>query len=103
MKNIIKLGGVLTLILVFSSFSDISFSENIDNYFEADEQITIKENFKYLRATDDLNVLSTKDLINTIKEDSELKSVTSNSILTKRKSNSFNKHQGSFYRTYDLK
>jgi hypothetical protein len=105
MKFTIKIIGVLVMITLFSSFSEISEIGQKSPYSVQNDLFLMNENFKYELAIENLRLLNDHDLsqYNIKQENKELNTVTSTPILTKRKSKSYNKvYNGSFYKGYEL-
>lgn len=106
MKFFIKIISVLITILVLASFSEPAIINEREAYIGQNQMLSINETLKYELAIEDLSLLNNQKMgeSDTYLQNSEIETVTSKPILTKRKSKTFKSgYKGSFYKPYELK
>ncbi len=105
MKFVIKLFFALMMLIVTSSFSKINEKRSAFLFLEFPYEISVNTQLKFELATDNLNVLNNRKPQYKENKDQylELKSRSSYSVLSKRKSKSYrSKYNVSFYKSYKL-
>lgn len=105
MKVFVKVVGILLAIIIITSFSKMDKKKQNVQFLAQQHMLTIDDNFKYEMAIENLSLLNNQKILvlNTKDQEMQSKTVTSQPILSKRKSKSHkSEYRGSFYRTYDI-
>ncbi len=105
MKVFVKVVGILMIIIIITSFSKMDGKKQSIEFLEQQNMLTIDNNLKYEMAIENLSLLNNQKILELNTKDQEMQSetVTSQPILSKRKSKSYkSEYRGSFYRAYDI-